>query len=65
MSASLHSKHFQAFAARISKIENGKVRMETALVVAKVCKRFNENFNHDRFLRACLVTTNRGKKYVC
>ena len=46
-------KHFEAFADKIAQIEDNKTREYVALLVAEVCRRFNDNFDYDRFFEVC------------
>ena len=49
----MNKRHFVALAEAIREIANRRERQRAAETVAKVCQRFNSQFNIDRFLRAC------------
>jgi hypothetical protein len=46
-------KHFNAFAKRISRIEDSDKRLKVAMVVADVCYEFNHRFDWCTFRKAC------------
>ena len=51
----MSKKHFDALAEAISEIDNKRERRRAAEIVARVCQRFNGQFDIGRFLRACGV----------
>jgi hypothetical protein len=51
----VNKRHFVALAEAISGIANKTERRRAAEIVARVCQRFNGQFDMGRFLRACGV----------
>jgi hypothetical protein len=52
----MSAKDYRAFAERIATMPPGKTQLETAKVVAEVCKADNGKFDVERFYRACKLT---------
>lgn len=48
-------QHFKALADEIANISDDTARLAAACAVARVCAKFNSNFNRDRFFAACNV----------
>lgn len=53
-------KHFIALAKRISQLDEPS-RTHAAHAVADVCYRFNGDFDHDKFYRACNIKEENQK----
>lgn len=49
----LTKKHFEAFAEEVRRIDDPAQRQQAFWTIASVAVRFNPNFDHERFRKAC------------